>query len=176
MSIDVQSTKVSTKTGTRGLGVRRSVFSSIVGGVGVVVVAAGLVACGSGESSTTASVATTTTTTTTTTRPTTTVPVTTPVAVAPVAPVQPAPVAPTVTTPTLVPMPAVVCMNLQTAQNTIQAAGVFFSRSADATGAGRKQVLDSNWVVVGQQPSPGELIGEGDAVLSVVKIGEPNNC
>ncbi|MBV6757788.1 calcium-binding protein [Rhodococcus sp. NPDC057014] len=73
-------------------------------------------------------------------------------------------------------MPAVVCMNLQTAQNTIQAAGVFFSRSADATGAGRKQVLDSNWVVVGQQPSPGELIGEGDAVLSVVKIGEPNNC
>ncbi len=109
-------------------------------------------------------------------RPTTTVPVTTPVAVAPVAPVQAAPVAPTSSAPVLVPMPAVVCMNLQTAQNAIQAAGVFFSRSADATGAGRMQVLDSNWIVVGQQPSPGALVGEGDAVLSVVKIGEPNNC
>ncbi len=109
-------------------------------------------------------------------RPTATVPVTTAVAVAPVAPPQAAPVAPTSSAPVLVPMPAVVCMNLQTAQNTIQAAGVFLSRSADATGAGRMQVLDSNWIVVGQQPSPGALVGEGDAVLSVVKIGEPNSC
>jgi beta-lactam-binding protein with PASTA domain len=67
-------------------------------------------------------------------------------------------------------------MNLQSAQNAIQAAGVFFSRSDDATGAGRMQVLDSNWIVVGQQPPAGELVGEGEAVLSVVKIGEPNNC
>nr|WP_231869035.1 hypothetical protein [Rhodococcus opacus] len=147
----------------------------------MVLAAAGLVGCGSGESSSTAAattttvVPTTTTTTTTTARPTT-LPVTTPAAVVPAAPAQPAPVAPTSSAPVLVPMPAVVCMNLQTAQNTIQAAGVFFSRSADATGAGRMQVLDSNWVVVGQQPSPGELVGEGDAVLSVVKIGEPNPC
>jgi beta-lactam-binding protein with PASTA domain len=73
-------------------------------------------------------------------------------------------------------MPAVVCMNLQSAQNAIQAAGVFYSRSADASGAGRMQVNDSNWVVVEQDPAPGVLIGEGDAVLSVVKTGEPNNC
>ena len=73
-------------------------------------------------------------------------------------------------------MPEVVCMNLQAAQNQIQAAGVFFSRSADATGRGRHQVLDRNWVVVSQTPAAGTPIGEGDAVLSVVKIGEPGDC
>lgn len=73
-------------------------------------------------------------------------------------------------------MPAVVCMNLQDAQDLIQEAGVFYSRSTDATGAGRRQVLDRNWVVVGQTPAPGALIGEGDAVLSVVKIGESSRC
>lgn len=73
-------------------------------------------------------------------------------------------------------MPDVRCKNLQAAQNSIQAAGVFFSRSDDATGAGRLQVVDSNWIVVSQQPAPGELIGEGDAVLSVVKTTESNPC
>ena len=73
-------------------------------------------------------------------------------------------------------MPPVVCMNLQSAQNAIQAAGVFYSRSADASGEGRMQVNDSNWTVVEQDPAPGVLIGAGEAVLSVVKIGEPNNC
>lgn len=78
--------------------------------------------------------------------------------------------------PARVPMPAVTCMNLQAAQDLIQAAGVFYSRSEDATGAGRKQVLDRNWVVVAQTPAAGELIGEGDALLSVVKVGEPTDC
>ncbi|KQU28868.1 MULTISPECIES: hypothetical protein [unclassified Rhodococcus (in: high G+C Gram-positive bacteria)] len=67
-------------------------------------------------------------------------------------------------------------MNLQSAQKAIQAAGVFYSRSADASGEGRMQVNDSNWTVVEQDPAPGVLIGAGEAVLSVVKIGEPNNC
>ncbi|MEU6186277.1 PASTA domain-containing protein [Nocardia sp. NPDC047038] len=67
-------------------------------------------------------------------------------------------------------------MNLQDAQDAIQAAGVFFSRSKDATGKGRMQVIDRNWIVVAQSPAPGTLIGEGEAVLSVVKIGEPNSC
>lgn len=75
-----------------------------------------------------------------------------------------------------VPMPAVICMNLQAAQDLIQTAGVFYSRSADATGQGRRQVVDRNWVVVAQTPAPGALIGEGDAVLSVVKVGEPTDC
>lgn len=73
-------------------------------------------------------------------------------------------------------MPNVVCMNLQAAQDLIQTTGVFFSRSNDATGQGRMQVVDSNWVVVGQSPSPGTPIGEGDAVLDVVKYGEPGSC
>ncbi|WP_256988359.1 MULTISPECIES: PASTA domain-containing protein [unclassified Rhodococcus (in: high G+C Gram-positive bacteria)] len=78
--------------------------------------------------------------------------------------------------PVLVAMPPVVCMNLQSAQNAIQAAGVFYSRSADASGEGRMQVNDSNWIVVAQDPPAGTLIAEGDALLSAVKIGEPNNC
>jgi hypothetical protein len=67
-------------------------------------------------------------------------------------------------------------MNLQAAQNLIQDNGVFFSRSEDATGEGRLQAIDSNWVVVGQTPEPGTPITEGDAVLSVVKIGESSPC
>ncbi|MGC4960870.1 PASTA domain-containing protein [Gordonia sp. DT101] len=73
-------------------------------------------------------------------------------------------------------MPDVVCMNLQDAQNKIQDAGVFFSRSTDATGRGRSQILDRNWIVVAQTPDPGTPIGEGDAVLSAVKIGESDSC
>ncbi|MEU8895538.1 hypothetical protein [Nocardia sp. NPDC048505] len=83
---------------------------------------------------------------------------------------------PTTQAATRVAMPSVVCMNLQAAQNAIQAAGVFYSRSTDATGKGRMQLSDRNWIVVSQSPSPGVLIGEGDAVLSVVKIGEPSMC
>lgn len=69
-------------------------------------------------------------------------------------------------------MPDVVCMNLQAAQNEIQDRGVFFSRSEDATGASRSQILDRNWVVVRQTPAAGQPIGEFEAVLYVVKIGE----
>ena len=36
------------------------------------------------------------------------------------------------------------CMNLQDAQDLIQEQGVFLSRSQDATGGGRSQVIDSN--------------------------------
>lgn len=73
-------------------------------------------------------------------------------------------------------MPNVVCMNLQAAQNAIQRAGVFFSRSEDATGEGRSQIVDSNWIVVSQTPPAGSPVTEGQAVLSAVKIGEPNPC
>lgn len=96
---------------------------------------------------------------------------------------------PTTTTTTTVPppapapaprvsatMPNVLCMNLQSAQNAIQARGVFYSRSRDATGQGRSQIIDSNWVVVDQYPAPGSPIGEGTAVLSVVQYGEGGPC
>jgi len=73
-------------------------------------------------------------------------------------------------------MPNVVCMNLQDAQDEIQDHGVILSRSVDATGKGRHQVLDRNWVVVGQSPAAGAAIGELDAELSVVKYGETTQC
>ncbi|UPW06468.1 PASTA domain-containing protein [Rhodococcus pyridinivorans] len=73
-------------------------------------------------------------------------------------------------------MPNVVCMDLQAAQDTIQAAGVFYSTSVDATGQGRAQVWDRNWVVVDQTPSAGASIGEGDPVLSVLKEDEFSGC
>jgi hypothetical protein len=73
-------------------------------------------------------------------------------------------------------MPDVVCMNLQDAQDAIQRAGVFFSRSHDATGQGRHQFLDSNWQVVAQTPEPGTPIGEFEPVLDVVKYGEQSPC
>lgn len=74
-------------------------------------------------------------------------------------------------------MPNVVCMNLQEAQDFIQSeTGVFLSLSEDATGQGRMQIVDSNWIVVSQTPSPGTPIDEGDAVLSAVKLNEPNDC
>lgn len=111
--------------------------------------------------------------TTTVPPPTTTVPPTT--SAPPVTTFPPGTTAPPPTAgPSL--MPNVVCLNLQLAQDTIQAAGVFFSRSEDATGQGRFQVLDSNWIVVGQTPVPGTPIGEGDALLAAVKIGEPSPC
>ncbi|WP_240794745.1 hypothetical protein [Rhodococcus zopfii] len=73
-------------------------------------------------------------------------------------------------------MPNVVCMNLQAAQDAIQAAGVFYSNSVDATGAGRAQVWDRNWIVVEQTPAAGVDIDEGNVILSVVKEDEPHGC
>lgn len=86
----------------------------------------------------------------------------------------PSPTSPVETTPAI--MPAVVCMNLQAAQDLIQEHGVFYSRSEDATGQGRMQINDRNWIVVAQDPAPGAPITEGDAVLSVVQLDEPNSC
>lgn len=151
----------------------RSVSIAVAG----VAMAGVVAACGSADEPSAAreasTVAATTTAEATTTTPTTTVP---PAALAP----EPAVVPPVVAAPEVVAapvlMPPVVCMNLQAAQNLIQDAGVFFSRSDDATGAGRAQINDSNWIVVDQTPGVGVPIEEGDAVLSVVKIDEPNNC
>jgi beta-lactam-binding protein with PASTA domain len=73
-------------------------------------------------------------------------------------------------------MPNVVCMELQKAQDVIQDHGVFYSKSVDATGEGRRQILDRNWIVVAQTPEPGAKIREGSATLSVVKKGESSPC
>lgn len=74
-------------------------------------------------------------------------------------------------------MPDVRCMNLQAAQDKIQSdAKVFYSKSHDASGQGRRQINDSNWVVVSQSPAPATPIGEGDADLGALKSSEPNGC
>jgi beta-lactam-binding protein with PASTA domain len=73
-------------------------------------------------------------------------------------------------------MPDVVCMNLQEAQDEIQDHGVFFSRSEDASGDDRRQIVDRNWVVVSQFPAAGSPIGERDAILSVLKHDETSDC
>lgn len=72
-------------------------------------------------------------------------------------------------------MPDLFCRGLQAAQDEIQDHGVFGSKSKDATGQGRRQIWDRNWVVVAQEPEPGEPIGEFDATLFVVKKSDDEN-
>ncbi len=72
-------------------------------------------------------------------------------------------------------MPDLICRGLQAAQDEIQDHGVFGSKSKDATGRGRRQIWDRNWVVVAQDPEPGEKIGEFEAILYVVKKGDDEN-
>lgn len=161
-------------SGVRVVRGNRSAGVAVALGIGVAV-AGSLTACGSSEDASAAAPATTSTVTAApaaTYAPPASSAVALPSATVPAASPSPAPAS----APTLVPMPNVMCMNLQDAQDLIQENGVFFSRSADASGKGRNQVVDSNWIVVGQTPAVGALIGEGDAVLSVVKIGEPNPC
>lgn len=152
----------------------------IFGGIAAVValfVVVGI--AGGGEEKDKTSTATSSTISTVTVAPSTvTVAPTTTAAPAQVSTPVVVPVAPTTTAaaPAGGTMPAVVCMNLQAAQNLIQENGVFFSRSKDASGEDRMQLNDSNWVVVSQTPEAGASITEGDAVLSVVKIGEPSGC
>lgn len=69
-------------------------------------------------------------------------------------------------------MPDVLCLGLQEAQDAIQDQGVFYSQSEDASGKGRKQLVDSNWIVVEQNLEPGTPFSEGDAVLGVIKDDE----
>ena len=71
-------------------------------------------------------------------------------------------------------MPDVIGMDLQSAQDVIQArTELFFSDSRDATGQDRMQIMDSNWQVVGQSPQAGtELAMDDVPMLDVVKFGE----
>ena len=112
---------------------------------------------------------------TTTVAPTTTVAATT---------LPPATVPATASAPATVPgtrrMPAIPCgTDLQAAQDQVQSeAGIFKSRSQDATGQGRLQVIDRNWTVISHSPSAGTPITEDQPVFSVVKDEEfsPSMC
>jgi PASTA domain len=71
-------------------------------------------------------------------------------------------------------VPAVICQDLQKAQDALRQAGFYNLRSEDGTGQGRFQAIDRNWLVVDQSvpggTSPDPLT---NIVLTVVKYGEP---
>jgi len=69
-------------------------------------------------------------------------------------------------------VPDVACLKLDDAQTSIKSAG-FKSTSHDATGQGRMQIIDSNWVVLSQSPTAGSAGSPGATLtLEVVKEGE----
>jgi hypothetical protein len=71
-------------------------------------------------------------------------------------------------------VPAVVCKDLQTAQDTLQAAGFRDLASEDGTGQARQQIIDRNWLVIAQSASAGSRPpATTRIVLKVVKYGEP---
>jgi beta-lactam-binding protein with PASTA domain len=70
-------------------------------------------------------------------------------------------------------MPDVVCMDLQAAQDKLQEAGFYLLSSKDALGD-RHQILDRDWVVIGQSAPAGKLtLPLTKITLTVVKYGEP---
>ncbi|MFC4120452.1 PASTA domain-containing protein [Nonomuraea zeae] len=70
-------------------------------------------------------------------------------------------------------VPNVVGMNLQTGQDTLQAAGFYVLDDQDATGQGRLQIYDRNWVVTRQSPIAGRTVTPDTLItLYAKKIGE----
>jgi len=71
----------------------------------------------------------------------------------------------------------VVCRDLQTAQDTLQAAGFYNLASEDGTGRGRAQIIDRNWIVIRQSARPGSRPDRDTRiVLTAVKYGEPTGA
>lgn len=61
-------------------------------------------------------------------------------------------------------VPSVVGKDLQLAQDTMQAAGLYNLKSHDSTGRGRLQVLDRNWRVTDQSPSAGATVAKDQLI------------
>ena len=71
-------------------------------------------------------------------------------------------------------LPDAVGMDLQLAQDTMQASGFYLLTSHDATGQDRFQVLDRNWTVCDQRPAGGAPAALDTPVdFGAVKDGEP---
>ena len=74
------------------------------------------------------------------------------------------------------PMPDAVGMDLQQAQDLLQDASgemLYFSSSEDATGEGRMQLIDSNWIVCSQNVEPGAMVtADLNVIFHVVKDDE----
>ncbi|MEU0562324.1 PASTA domain-containing protein [Dactylosporangium sp. NPDC006015] len=70
---------------------------------------------------------------------------------------------------TTVVVPNGVGMNYQAAQDAWRAAGLHVSPAVDATGANRLPVIDSNWVVLAQDPPAGTQVQAGSFITATVK-------
>ena len=71
------------------------------------------------------------------------------------------------------PMPSVVGMVLQDAQDLLQEKGAYLVNQEDATGMDRRQVVDSNWKVCRQSPAEGTIVTTTTIVtLWSVKLDE----
>ena len=76
-------------------------------------------------------------------------------------------------------MPNLIGMNLQGAQDAIQALTddkVWFSSSTDLTGAGRMQVNDRAWVVCRSTPPPGAALTASTVVDFGVVRKDVEDC
>ncbi|MDA0172874.1 hypothetical protein OJ998_27480 [Solirubrobacter taibaiensis] len=70
-------------------------------------------------------------------------------------------------------VPNVVGKDHQLAQDTMQAAGLYYLAEKDASGQDRMLLLDRNWTTVKQRPKAGKCVSEDtEIVLSAVKDDE----
>lgn len=91
----------------------------------------------------------------------------------------PTPDAPATTAPPgdtgAAPLPDVVGMDPQLAQDTMQAAGFYGLISHDATGEGRLQVLDRNWTVCDQSPAA-DTATAADTIIDLGAVKDDETC
>jgi beta-lactam-binding protein with PASTA domain len=66
-------------------------------------------------------------------------------------------------------VPRGVGLDYQAAQDLWRAAGLHVAPAKDATGANRIPVIDSNWIVVSQDPKAGSTVDVGSFITATVK-------
>ena len=72
-------------------------------------------------------------------------------------------------------VPNAVGMDLQDAQDLMQANGLYYLTSHDATGLDRNQVLDRNWKVCSQSPPSGTRV-DATAEIDFGAVKDEENC
>lgn len=72
-------------------------------------------------------------------------------------------------------VPNMVGQDLQLAQDSMQAAGLYVLRSHDATGQRRLQVLDRNWKVCDQTPPAGSQVAR-DQLIDFGVVRDEEQC
>src|SRR4051794_592044 len=76
---------------------------------------------------------------------------------------------PPATTQAAIAVPNGVGLNYQQAQDVWRSAGLHVLPAVDATGAHRLPLIDSNWVVLSQDPAAGTTVGPGAFITATVK-------